>query len=100
MNQLMPTAFDRVRELTFDRKLGQIPAEIRHFAALLLLDTIGVAAASRDMDAARIARETALDLYSPRPGGPAARMLFDGRSASVAGAAFAAAAQIDNLDAH
>jgi 2-methylcitrate dehydratase PrpD len=52
------------------------------------------------MDAATIARETALDLYSPRPGGPAARMLFDGRSASVAGAAFAAAAQIDNLDAH
>jgi 2-methylcitrate dehydratase PrpD len=100
MNQLMPTAFDRVRELTFDRKLGQIPAEVRHFAALLLLDTIGVAAASRDMEAARIARETALDLYSPRPGGPASRMLFDGRSASVAGAAFAAAAQIDNLDAH
>jgi 2-methylcitrate dehydratase PrpD len=100
MNQLMPTAFDRVRELTFDRKLGQVPAEVWHFAALLLLDTIGVAAASRNMEAARIARETALDLYSPRPGGPAARMLFDGRSASVAGAAFAAAAQIDNLDAH
>jgi 2-methylcitrate dehydratase PrpD len=100
MNQQMPTAFDRVRELTFDRGLAQIPPAVRHFAALLLLDTIGVAAAARAMDAARIARETALDLYSPRPGGPAARMLFDGRSASVAGAAFAAAAQIDNLDAH
>lgn len=100
MNQQTPTAFDRVRALTFDRKLADIPAEVRHFAALLLLDTLGVAAASRDMDAARIARETALDLYSARSGGPAARMLFDGRSASVAGAAFAAAAQIDNLDAH
>jgi 2-methylcitrate dehydratase PrpD len=100
MNQLMPTAFDRVRELTFDRGLRQIPAAVRHFAALLLLDTIGVAAAARTMEAARIARETALDLYSARPGGPASRLLFDGRSASVAGAAFAAAAQIDNLDAH
>jgi 2-methylcitrate dehydratase PrpD len=100
MNQQTPTAFDRVRDLTFDRALADIPVAIRHFAALLLLDTIGVAAAARAMDAAQIARETALDLYSPRPGGPSARMLFDGRSASVAGAAFAAAAQIDNLDAH
>src|SRR5262249_57573695 len=56
--------------------------------------------ASRDMQAAHIARETALDLYAARPGGPAARLLFDGREASVAGAAFAAGAQIDNLDAH
>ena len=100
MNQLAPTAFDRVRELTFDRGLDGIPAEVRHFAALLLLDTLGVAAASRDMEAATIARETALDLYAARAGGPAARMLFDGRRVSVAGAAFAAAAQIDNLDAH
>jgi 2-methylcitrate dehydratase PrpD len=52
------------------------------------------------MEASRIARETALDLYSARSGAPAARMLFDGRVASAAGAAFAAAAQIDNLDAH
>src|SRR5215510_4903971 len=94
------TAFDRVHSLVFDQDTAAIPAEVRHFAILLLLDTLGVAAASRDMEAARIARETALDLYAVRPGGPSARMLFDGREASVAGAAFAAAAQIDNLDAH
>ena len=100
MNKLSPTAFDRVRELTFERDLARIPPKVAHFAALLLLDTLGVAAAAKEMDAARIARETALDLYAARAGGPAAKMLFDGRAASVAGAAFAAAAQIDNLDAH
>jgi 2-methylcitrate dehydratase PrpD len=94
------TAFDRVRSLVFDLDMATVPAEVQHFATLLLLDTLGVAAAARDMEAARIARETALDLYAARPDGPAARMLFDGRAASVAGAAFAAAAQIDNLDAH
>ena len=100
MNQLSPTTWDRVRDMTFGRDLAHIPAGVRRFAALLLLDTLGVAAAARDMEAAKIARETALDLYGARPGGPAARMLFDGREASTAGAAFAAAAQIDNLDAH
>src|SRR5215471_9880429 len=94
------TSFERVHSLVFDLDAAAVPAEVRHFAALLLLDTLGVAAASRDMEAAHIARETALDLYAARPGGPAARLLFDGREASVAGAAFAAAAQIDNLDAH
>ncbi|HEY3149665.1 MAG TPA: MmgE/PrpD family protein, partial [Dongiaceae bacterium] len=100
MNTLPPTAFDRVRGMVFDLDTARVPAEVRHFAMLLLLDTLGVAAAARDMDASVIARETALDLYAARLGGPAARMMFDGRAASVAGAAFAAAAQIDNLDAH
>src|SRR5215470_17088692 len=100
MNTLSPTAFDRVRSMVFDLDAARTPPEVRHFATLLLLDTLGVAAAARDMDASVIARETALDLYAARPGGPAVRMMFDGREASVAGAAFAAAAQIDNLDAH
>jgi len=100
MNTLLPTAFDRVRSMVFDLDTGRAPPEVRHFAMLLLLDTLGVAAAARDMNASVIARETALDLYAARPGGPAVRMMFDGREASVAGAAFAAAAQIDNLDAH
>jgi len=100
MNTFSPTSFDRVRDLVFELDIARIPDEVRQFAVLLLLDTLGVAAASRDMEAARIAREVALDLYAARPGGPAARMLFDGRTASVAGAAFAGAAQIDNLDAH
>ena len=70
MNKLSPSAFDRVRELTFERDLARIPHEVSHFAALLLLDTLGVAAASKDMAAAKIARETALDLYAARARGP------------------------------
>jgi 2-methylcitrate dehydratase PrpD len=93
-------SFDRVQDFVFNLDTGKIPAQIRHFASLLLLDTLGVAAAAREMEPARIARETALQLYAAAPGLPAARMLFDGRSVSLAGAAFAAAAQIDNLDAH
>ena len=62
MNTLSPTAFDRVRSMVFDLDTGRVPPEVRHFAMLLLLDTLGVAAAARDMGASVIARETALDL--------------------------------------
>ncbi|MBV9568872.1 MAG: MmgE/PrpD family protein [Hyphomicrobiales bacterium] len=77
-----------------------IPPDVRRFAALLLLDTLGVAAAARAMEPARIAREVAIRLYGAGPHGPVAKLLFDAQSASVPGAVFAAAAQIDNLDAH
>lgn len=100
MDTHRPTSFDRLRDFVFGLDAAAIPAEVRHFACLLLLDTLGVAAAARDMEPARIARDAALQLYAAGPGIPAARMLFDGRPVSVAGAAFAAAAQIDNLDAH
>jgi len=52
------------------------------------------------MPAAAIARDCAVALYGAGPGAAAARMLFDGRQVSPAGAAFAGAAQLDNLDAH
>jgi 2-methylcitrate dehydratase PrpD len=52
------------------------------------------------MAPARMARETAAALYGAGSERDAARMLFDGRRVSVAGAAFAGAAQIDNLDGH
>lgn len=92
--------FDPVSEFILGTDPSRIPAEVRRFASLLLLDTLGVAAAAHTMKPARIAREAALRLYGAGPQGPAAKMLFDARSASVPGALFAAAAQIDNLDAH
>lgn len=92
--------FDRVCEFILGTDPSRIPADARRFASLLLLDTLGVAAAAHTMEPARIAREAALRLYGAGPQGPAAKMLFDPRSASVPGALFAAAAQIDNLDAH
>jgi len=92
--------FARVADFVFGLQAGTIPAQVRHFAALLLLDTLGVAAAARDLEAARIAREFAVGQFAAGPDAAAARLLFDGRRASLAGAAFAAAAQIDNLDGH
>ncbi len=78
---------------------GDIPEDVLDTAALLFLDTLGVAAAAEPMDAGRIARETAARLYGAT-GETAAPMLFDGRDVSLAGAAFALGSQIDNLDAH
>ena len=69
-------------------------------AALLLLDTLGVAIGATPMEAGTIARETAAALFGSQNPANSARMLFDGRRVSIAGAAFAAATAIDNLDAH
>jgi 2-methylcitrate dehydratase PrpD len=52
------------------------------------------------MEAGRITCDTAVEIYGAGPGVPAARIMFDGRPASVPGAAYAAASQIDNLDGH
>lgn len=52
------------------------------------------------MQAGQIARESAVALFGAGDPGLSARMLFDGRRVSVAGAAYAAATQTDNLDGH
>jgi 2-methylcitrate dehydratase PrpD len=52
------------------------------------------------MEAGRIGKDVACVLFGAGDAGHAARMLFDGRQASMAGAAYAAATQIDNLDGH
>ncbi len=77
-----------------------IPEDILQSAALLLLDTLGVCAAAQPLEAGRLARETAVRLYGAGRPEDAATLLFDGRQASAPGAAFAAASQTDNLDAH
>ncbi len=66
----------------------------------MTLDTLGVAAGATPMQAGVIARDTAALLYGTDREGLAAKMMFDGRQVSIAGAAFAGATQIDNLDAH
>ncbi|MEC7305627.1 MAG: MmgE/PrpD family protein, partial [Pseudomonadota bacterium] len=87
-----------------DFALGLAPEDVpegaRRDAALMLLDTLGVAAAASPMEAGRIARDTANLLYGSGDPAHRARMLFDGREVSLAGAAYAAATQTDNLDAH
>ena len=67
-------------------------------AGRCLLDLIGVAAAGSRTSAAAIANGfAAAQMCSREPG---ARILFDGRRVSIAGAAFAGASTIDAFDAH
>lgn len=79
---------------------AQIPPGVLDRAALLLLDTLGIAAASTPMTAGILGRNAAAQLYGTNSRDLSARMLFDGRRVSLAGAAFAGATQIDNLDGH
>jgi 2-methylcitrate dehydratase PrpD len=91
----------RLKEITnFVLTPQDIPESALERAALLLIDTLGVAAGAAGMEAGRIARDHAFHFHGAGAPEHAARMLFDGRHASIPGAAFAAATQIDNLDAH
>jgi len=77
-----------------------IPEPVLARTALLLVDTLAVAAGAAALDVAQIARDHAVRFHNAPAPGDQATLLFDGRRASLAGAAFAAATQIDNLDAH
>jgi 2-methylcitrate dehydratase PrpD len=83
-----------VRGLAFE----QLPDEVVESARRSLLDLIGVAAGGSRTRASAIARAYAATQLcgSDR----SARILFDGRRAGLAGAAFAGATTIDALDGH
>ena len=91
---------DRVADFVLGMPAEDVPETARETAALLLLDTLGICAAAAPMEAGRIARRTAALLHAAGDADHAARMLFDGRRVSLAGAVYAAATQIDNLDGH
>ncbi|HSS69785.1 MAG TPA: MmgE/PrpD family protein [Casimicrobiaceae bacterium] len=83
-----------VRELSFD----QLPDDVIASAQRSLLDLIGIAAAGSRTRVAQIAAT-----YAARQlcgSDRSARILFDGRRAGLAGAAFAGATTIDALDGH
>jgi 2-methylcitrate dehydratase PrpD len=82
------------RELEFDA----LPDDVIRMALRCLLDLIGVAAAGARTRAAAIVNAYASTQMCGRD--REARILFDGRRASLAGAAFAGAATIDAVDAH
>ncbi len=92
--------FERVAAFVLETAPDDVPVEVLEHAACLLLDTIGVAAASSDMEAGRIARNAAVLHMASGHRAPSAPLLFDGRPVSLPGAVYAAATQIDNLDAH
>jgi 2-methylcitrate dehydratase PrpD len=83
-----------IRGLVFDR----LPREVVASAQRSLLDLIGVAAAGSRTRVAAIASAYAATQLGG--GNWTARILFDGRRAGIAGAAFAGATTIDAFDAH
>lgn len=95
-----PRAAARIADFVLRLDADSIPPAATDKAALQLLDTLGITAAATGLDSGRIARDCAVLLYGTTDPAASARMLFDGRRASLAGAAFAAATQTDNLDGH
>ncbi|MFY2824392.1 MmgE/PrpD family protein [Ruegeria sp. MALMAid1280] len=96
----MTDTITRVADFTLNRPADQMPDSAKEAAALMMLDTMGILIASGPMEAGVIARDTAALLYASTDPAYSARMMFDGRPVSMAGAAYAAATQTDNLDGH
>ncbi len=94
------TVFDKVAQFSLTLDPMDIPASTLSRGALMLLDTLGICAAAGPMEAGVLGRQAATLLYASCEPDHSARMLFDGRSVSLAGAVFAAATQLDNLDGH
>ncbi|NNE79203.1 MAG: MmgE/PrpD family protein [Silicimonas sp.] len=91
-------SFDRISDFALSEQ--SIPESAFNMAATLLIDTVGVAAGAAALQAGQIARDHAFAFHGAGTPEHAAQMMFDGRRVSTPGAAFAAATQIDNLDAH
>lgn len=96
----MTATFDRIADFSLNLAPEDLPETTRKAAALMLLDTLGITVGAGPMEAGVIARDTASLLYGSRDPTVTARMMFDGRPVSIAGAAYAAATQTDNLDGH
>jgi len=93
-----PTAFSPVASFVRGIAFADLPADVVLQATRCLLDLIGVAAAGTRTRASQIARSYAASQLCGRD--ESARILFDGRRAGIAGAAFAGAATIDAMDGH
>ncbi|TIU89294.1 MAG: MmgE/PrpD family protein, partial [Mesorhizobium sp.] len=81
--------FTRLADFVLRRPASVFPTAVLQQARYLLLDTLGIAIAAGPMEAGRIARDAAVLLYGSNDPQYSARMLFDGRRASIAGAAYA-----------
>ena len=90
MNTLAEFALD----LTFD----DLPDPVVAFTQRCLLDVLGVAASGTTTDLSILIRQHAVEQFAS--GGRPARLLFDGRPVSAAGATLAGGMTIDAIDAH
>lgn len=91
----VPKILDFLHNLTFE----DLPSEVRHQAWRCLLDLCGVAAAGSRTELSRIIRDHAA-MHFGAGSRASARMIFDGRRVSPAGAALAGGMTIDSVDAH
>jgi len=91
--------FDAFADFVLNPEL-KVPEETLHFMSTLLIDTLGVGVGAADLKVGRIARDFAADFHGAGSAENAATMMFDGRTVSIPGAAWALATQIDNLDGH
>ncbi len=91
----MGTAFS---DFLHDTKYDDLPEDVRAYARRWLLDLIGVAAGGSQTGLSRIIRDHAAAHFGA--GSKSARMVFDGRRVSPAGAALAGGMTIDALDGH
>src|SRR5438105_14769996 len=92
------TAFPDVASFVRGLAFADLPPDVALQATRCLLDLTGVGAAGTRRRASGIARSYTASQLCGRD--EAARMLFDGRRAGIAGAAFAGAATIDAIDGH
>lgn len=89
------TVFEFSKNLVWD----DIPKDVQHMAKRCLLDLFGVAAAGTTTDMSKISRGHAAHQFGVGTDA-GARMLFDNRRVSAAGAAMANGITIDSIDAH
>jgi len=87
-----------VCDFVHDTALGDLPDDVVAFAKRCILDLLGVAAGGATTPLSAIIRDHATQQFGP--GNDAAKMIFDGRTVSPAGAALAGGMTIDALDAH
>jgi len=89
---------DQVYRFTTGLQWEDAPQEVRERVKLLLLDLCGVLACGRDTPVSGIIRDFAAEQFGA--GTARARLPFDGREVSPAGAALATGMSIDSIDAH
>jgi len=93
------TTVDPVAAWAHALRFDDIPGDVIARVQDLLLDTLGVAAGAGLTTAGRRAYDLAASQFASGDDGRV-RLPFDGRPVSAAGAAYALATRIDNLDAH
>ncbi|MEQ9489794.1 MAG: MmgE/PrpD family protein [Alphaproteobacteria bacterium] len=87
-------------DFTLKAQFDDIPGDVIARVQDLILDLLAVGAAADSIPAARIGKDIAVRQFNAGSDGDRARIMFDGRTASGGGAAYAGATQIDSLDAH